>query len=169
MVWEILEGPDGALLTPDGSLATFQATAPGRYLLGATVDDGGLSGSDTLEIAIIGGLDPPVVAAVNSNGPAVTTSMGIDFAADQHFTGGSTSAATLGILGTRDDALFQTYRWGNFSYSIPVPPGRYFLVLFEAETNAPTRLETVDSTSRSKDSRGSRISMSSSAPAATLP
>ena len=136
VVWEILEGPEGALLSSDGTLATFLATTPGRYRLGATVDDGGLSGSDTLEIVVLSGLDPPVEAAVNSNGPAGPTSMGIDFAADQFFTGGSTSTATLGILGTRDDALFQSYRWGNFSYSIPVPSGRYFLVLFEAETNS---------------------------------
>jgi predicted esterase len=135
-LWEILDGPGGALLSPDGSLATFHAAAPGRYLLRAAVDDGGLQGSGTLEIVIVGGLDPPVVAAVNSNGPAVTSSMGIDFTADQHFTGGSTSAATIGILGTRDDILFGTYRWGDFSYSIPVPAGRYFLVLIEAESSA---------------------------------
>ncbi len=134
--WEILEGLDGAVLSPDDDLASFQAAAPGRYVLQASVDDGNLQGTDTIEIVILGGLDPPVAAAVNSNGPIVTTSMGIEFAADQHFTGGSTSAATLGILGTRDDALYQTTRWGNFSYSIPVPPGRYFLVLFEAETSA---------------------------------
>ena len=134
-LWEILEGPGGALLSPDGSLAMFQAAAPGRYLLRAAVDDGALQGSSTLEIVILGGLDPPIAAAVNSNGPATSTSMGIDFTSDQHSTGGSTSASTIGILGTRDDPLFGTYRWGNFSYSIPVPAGRYFLVLFEAETS----------------------------------
>ena len=136
VAWEIIEGPSGALLQSDGELATIQAAIPGRYLFRATVDDGDLEGSGTLEILILGGLDPPVAAAVNSNGPTMMTSMGIEFAADQHFTGGSTSVATRGILGTRDDALYQTYRWGNFSYSIPVPVGRYFLVLFEAESNA---------------------------------
>ncbi len=135
-VWEILEGPGGALLSPDGSQATFQAVAPGRYILHATVDDGGLQGSGALEILTVGGLDPPIAAALNSNGPALSTSMGIDFTADQHYSGGSTAASAIGILGTRDDTLFGIYRWGNFSYSIPVPAGRYFLVLFEAESNA---------------------------------
>ena len=135
-LWEILEGPAGTVLAPDGSLATFHAAAPGRYLLRATVDDGGLQGSGILEMLILGGLDPPIAAALNSNGSAISTSIRIDFTADQHYTGGSTAAATIGILGTRDDLLFGTYRWGNFSYSIPVPVGRYFLVLFEAESNA---------------------------------
>jgi hypothetical protein len=136
VAWEILDGPDGGLLVPDDEIASFQAATPGRYVLRATVDDGGLQGSDILEVVILGGLDLPVAAAVNSNGPAMATSMGIEFAADQYFSGGSTSAATIGILGTRDDALYQTYRWGDFSYSIPVPPGRYFVILFEAETSA---------------------------------
>jgi len=135
VAWQILEGPGGAILAPDGSLATFQAAVPGRYVLRAAVDDGGLQGSGTLELVILGGLDPPTAAAVNSNGSAVSTSMGIDFTADQYFTGGSTATSTIGILGTRDDTLYSPYRWGTFSYSIPVPAGRYFLVLFEAESN----------------------------------
>jgi len=134
-LWEILEGPGGALLSPDGSQANFQAVASGRYFLRATVDDGGLQNSGVLEILIIDGLNPPIAAALNSSGPALSTSMGIDFTADEHFTGGSTAASAIGILGTRDDSLFGTYRWGNFSYSIPVPAGRYFLLLFAAESS----------------------------------
>lgn len=132
--WQVLAGPEGAVLTADGPTAILEASAPGHYLVQATADDGADEGSGSLELLVLGGTEPPVVAAVNCNGPAIAGETGIDFVADDWFSGGSTSSSSLGVLGTRDDAVYQTYRWGTFGYSIPLPVGRYFLVLLTAET-----------------------------------
>ena len=39
------------------------------------------------------------------------------------------SLETFAQEGTVDDELFQSERWGEFSYSIPVPPGDYQVIL----------------------------------------
>src|SRR5205085_11015849 len=44
---------------------------------------------------------------------------------DGSFAGGSVYATTQAIAGTSDPALYQNERWGQFSYSIPVPNGTY--------------------------------------------
>ena len=42
------------------------------------------------------------------------------------------------MTGTDDPELYETERWGNFSYAIPVSPGRYSLVLhFAARRGKP--------------------------------
>jgi hypothetical protein len=33
------------------------------------------------------------------------------------------------VKGTDDPELYETERWGNFSYAIPVPPGKYSVTL----------------------------------------
>ena len=38
------------------------------------------------------------------------------------------------VTGTPDPGLFQSERFGNFNYAIPVAPGRYTVVLHFAET-----------------------------------
>jgi len=43
-------------------------------------------------------------------------------------------SATPIMHGTEDAGLFRSERYGNFSYSIPVPPGKYLLRLYFAET-----------------------------------
>jgi Malectin domain len=45
------------------------------------------------------------------------------------FQGGSTFTTTAAIAGTTDDRLYQTSRYGNFSYAIPVPNGDYLVTL----------------------------------------
>lgn len=62
-----------------------------------------------------------------------TDSMGQVWEADRSFTGIKEGSTTLPILGTTDDVLFQTDRWGDFSYEIPVPLGDYEVVLWFAE------------------------------------
>jgi hypothetical protein len=48
---------------------------------------------------------------------------------DDYFQGGQLAAYATPVTGTDDPELYQTERWGNFSYAIPVTPGRYTLVL----------------------------------------
>lgn len=44
---------------------------------------------------------------------------------DDYFDGGQIAAYPAPVTGTDDPELYQTERWGNFSYAIPVAPGRY--------------------------------------------
>ena len=44
---------------------------------------------------------------------------------DNYFEGGQIASYTAPVTGTDDPELYQTERWGNFSYAIPVSPGKY--------------------------------------------
>ncbi|MGA2887806.1 MAG: malectin domain-containing carbohydrate-binding protein [Terracidiphilus sp.] len=51
---------------------------------------------------------------------------------DNYFEGGQLAAYTTPVKGTDDPELYETERWGNFSYAIPVTPGRYSVTLYFA-------------------------------------
>jgi malectin (di-glucose binding ER protein) len=48
---------------------------------------------------------------------------------DDYFEGGQLASYTEPVNGTDDPELYETERWGNFSYAIPAAPGRYAVVL----------------------------------------
>jgi hypothetical protein len=74
-----------------------------------------------------------VAAAINSGGNGYTDYMGIAYQEDNYFSGGSTYQTTHGIFQTDDDPLYQTERFGDFSYFIPVSNGTYRVTLRFAE------------------------------------
>ena len=74
-----------------------------------------------------------VVFAVNSGGPQYTHSDGTVYLSDRYYSGGSTWSSTGAISGTTNDPLYQSERYGNFSYSIPLPNGNYTVKLKFAE------------------------------------
>lgn len=51
---------------------------------------------------------------------------------DRYFKGGRTVTRT-GLAGADDPGLYHNERFGNFSYAIPAPPGRYTVILRFAE------------------------------------
>jgi hypothetical protein len=51
---------------------------------------------------------------------------------DSYFEGGQLAAYTTPVRGTDDPELYETERWGNFSYAIPVTPGKYSVTLYFA-------------------------------------
>jgi Malectin domain len=51
---------------------------------------------------------------------------------DNYFEGGELANYTTAVTGTDDPELFETERWGNFTYAIPVSPGKYSVTLFFA-------------------------------------
>ena len=92
---------------------------------------------------------PPPIATINSGGGAYTASDGDVFDPDRNFTGGSVSSSTHAITGTPDPALYQSERWGNFSYAIPMPNGLYnvtfhFVELYYAAPCAGKRIFSMD-------------------------
>jgi hypothetical protein len=70
---------------------------------------------------------------INAGGPAFVDSSANVWAADGHFTGGTVYTKAVAIAGTVEDTLYQTERYGNFSYSLPVPNGSYSVELHFAE------------------------------------
>ncbi len=56
---------------------------------------------------------------INSGGPQITAN-GAVFTSDQYADAGELFDNTVNIDGTSNDALYQTERWGDFTYNIPV-------------------------------------------------
>jgi len=74
-----------------------------------------------------------VVFAVNSGGSAYTAADGTEYQADTNYTGGNNYTTTDPIDGTTDDPLYQSERYGNFSYAVDVPDGQYEVTFKLAE------------------------------------
>jgi hypothetical protein len=66
--------------------------------------------------------------AINAGGKATG-----GFAADSHFSGGKTYSTGAAIANTANDAVYQTERFGDFSYSVPVENGKHSVTLKFAE------------------------------------
>ncbi len=77
------------------------------------------------------GMQP--VFAGNCGGGQYKDKKGIVYQADTLFSGGQTYQTPAIIAGTEDGALYQSERFGNFSYKIPVPNGNYLVTLKFAE------------------------------------
>ncbi|MBK3403055.1 hemolysin, partial [Methylorubrum rhodesianum] len=77
--------------------------------------------SDSFQAAAVEN-EYPVIIAINAGGEALTQD-GIDFLSDQYFTGGATFIDGTGGNGLQSaftNTVYQTERYGNFSYAIPV-------------------------------------------------
>jgi len=55
---------------------------------------------------------------------------------DDYFEGGQLAVYAEPVTGTDDPELYETERWGNFSYAIPASPGRYSITLHFAARRA---------------------------------
>ena len=83
---------------------------------------------------------------INAGGPAYTDPQGRLWSADQLSTGGSPWSTYRTIANTTMVNLYQTCRYGEFFYAIPMPNGNYVITLKFAElapSGAGTRLFNV--------------------------
>jgi len=55
---------------------------------------------------------------------------------DNYFEGGRLASYSIPVTGTDDPELYESERWGNFSYAIPVSSGKYTLTLYFAARHA---------------------------------
>jgi hypothetical protein len=73
------------------------------------------------------------IVRINSGGPTLQIA-NQSWVADQYFSGGSTYSNNSAIANTTSDPIYQSERWGNFTYAIPVPQsGQYLIELHFAE------------------------------------
>ena len=91
-----------------------------------------------------------VLVALNAGGDTYQSSAGISYVSDAssgQVTGGSTYSTTNAISNTTDDVIYQTERYGDFSYSIPLNNDSYNVVLKFAEIyqdNPGTRIFNIN-------------------------
>jgi hypothetical protein len=144
-------GPSWATLVDNGdgtgtlTLEPGMDVSVGTYTVEVTADDGQATASEEFAVYV----DEPdqdgtVVAAVNAGGPEFTAADGTVYEADsanQYYTGGTTfstggsgTPSDPDIADTQDDTLYQTERYGDYSYDIPVSEsGTYEVTLQFAE------------------------------------
>jgi hypothetical protein len=80
--------------------------------------------------------DGEVYLALNAGGAEYLSTTGIQYLADAssgYVSGGNTYSTTSAIANTADDVLYQSERYGNFSYAIPLNNGFLDVVLKFAE------------------------------------
>ncbi len=87
----------------------------------------------SLTVSQSGSSSGGVVFAMNCAGGQYTDKNGVIYQADGYYQGGTTWSTNAGIAGTEDAPLYQSERWGSFSYSIPLPNGDYSVKLKFAE------------------------------------
>lgn len=73
------------------------------------------------------------VFAVNAGGGSYTASNGIIYTADKNYSNGSIYKTSSSINNTADDVLYQSERYGNFSYAVPLANGTYEITFKVAE------------------------------------
>lgn len=74
-----------------------------------------------------------LVYAINAGSTTGVTSGGVAYQPDNYYTGGALSSTADPIAGTVNDAVYQSERYGNSSYEIPVTNGVYSVALLMVE------------------------------------
>ncbi|NEU08805.1 hypothetical protein GZH53_10820 [Flavihumibacter sp. R14] len=119
----------GAILSWSATYTSLSTAGPNVAV--TSVIDPIFGGLD--EAPVDSGTDNAVVFAVNAGGSLFKASNGITYSADKNYSGGNTFRTSDAISNTSDDILYQSERFGNFSYSIPVSNGTYEITFRMAE------------------------------------
>jgi hypothetical protein len=102
------------------------------YMAVTTYDDVGDESKFSNEI-LYQPAHPSVIWTVNAGGPKYTDGQGIVYRGNTQFSTGGAYTTTAAIAGTTDDRLYQSERYGDFSYAIAVANGDYLVTLKFAE------------------------------------
>jgi hypothetical protein len=113
------------------TITTTAATATGTYPLTITGTSGSVTHTDSISLVV----SQTATLQINSGGGAVGT-----FVADKDFSGGNASSVTTtinttGVANAAPAAVYQSERWGVFTYTIPnlTANGTYTVRLHFAE------------------------------------
>jgi hypothetical protein len=114
--------------------ASLSALDPAKvyYIAVIAYDDAG-NESDLSNEILYQPAHPTVIWTVNAGGPKYTDGQGIIYRGNTQFSTGWASTTPAPIAGTTDDRLYQSERYGDFSYGIPVENGDYLVTLRFAE------------------------------------
>jgi Malectin domain/Chitobiase/beta-hexosaminidase C-terminal domain len=123
----------GALVTSGTTAGLYTAPASITSAQTVTVTATSVADPTRASSAIVSLVPAFTPILVNSGGPAYTDSLAQPWSADKYFSGGSTYSTKYNIANTADPTLYQTERYGDFSYQFTVPNGSYNVVLKFAE------------------------------------
>ncbi len=139
LTYKVQSNSNAALVTAatiSGTTLTlkYAANATGTSALKIRATDAdGLYTDDDFSVSVTDpGSAPAFSLLINSGGNAVNYS-GQNWVSDQNYSGGSGYSTSTAINGTTSDAVYQSERYGNFSYAIPVASGTYTVKLHFAE------------------------------------
>jgi hypothetical protein len=132
--------PSGTLTVNYDAAQSFTITPATGYNVSDVKVDGASVGAVTSYLfgnvranhsiaATFAAVPVPYVLALDAGGAEFISTGGIRYQADQYFTGGATKSTVLPINGTEDGPLYQTERYGSFSYAIPLANGNYDVTL----------------------------------------
>lgn len=74
-----------------------------------------------------------VVFAVNAGGSSFKASNGITYSSDKNYSSGNIYKVSTSISNTSDDVLYQSERYGSFSYNVPLGDGTYEITFRTSE------------------------------------
>ena len=116
------------------TMPSLSALDPAKvyYIAVTAYDDAGNESTFSNEI-LYQPAHPMVIWTVNAGGPKYTDGQGIIYRGNTQFSIGYAYTTTAAIAGTTDDGLYQSERFGDFSYGIPVANGDYLVTLKFAE------------------------------------
>jgi hypothetical protein len=125
--------PIGTLVTSGATAGLY--TAPASIATAQTVRVTATSIADPTQAstAIVSLVPPFSSILVHSGGAVYTDTLGQAWSADTGFIGGNSASTSANIANTADPKLYQTERYGDFSYQFNVPNGSYNVVLKFAE------------------------------------
>jgi glucose/arabinose dehydrogenase len=133
-VWEQTAGPAPARLAdPSSPVCAVRFEVPGLYIFRFSANYNGSTTSSMLSILAPGDTAGQAAIRIRAGGGAFKDSLGNQWSGDAFFKGGSFFSVTNPVKGTPDTALYQSERFGNFGYRIPVRNGLYILRLHFAE------------------------------------
>jgi len=133
-VWEQLSGPSLAYITKaTEATSPVRLEVPGVYRFRFTANYKGTGVSAETTVRLFGESAGQSVVRIKAGGTAYTDSLGRLWGEDRFFTGGSVFGVSAAVRATADSALYQTERFGSFSYRIPLRNGLYYMRLHFAE------------------------------------
>ncbi len=144
ITYSLKESPNGMTINSNTGLIQWVPTEndSGDIQVKVQASDGN-GGTDVQEYFVHVSSPTAFQLRLNAGGNAYTDGNGNIWNADQAYMPGSwgyvnidtskTWATTADIANTDDDPLYQTERWGNFSYQFDLPNGNYTVALKFAE------------------------------------
>ncbi len=137
--------PSGTTKVNSGGSQTYTITPSSGYSISGVQVDGtpvgavssytfsNVTANHTIAATFATGTQTSSFATNSGGGQYTSQSSGIVYQADTDYSGGTAASTTAAITGTSDPALYQSERYGNFSYNIPLANGNYTVTLKFAE------------------------------------